>query len=105
MGPMNKFEITVQRKLGTTWPVVVEQGASGVFLPVRHEGTLQLDLVELTSQATPRDYGQCLGRALFRDGQVRVAFVQALSRSDEPLHVLLFVEDAELRTLRWERLC
>jgi hypothetical protein len=67
MLPMNTFEITVQRKLGPNWPVVVEQSASGIFLPVRHEGTLQLDLVELTSQSTPREYGDLLGKALFRD--------------------------------------
>lgn len=102
---MNTFEITVQRKLGTNWPVVVEQSASGVFLPLRHEGTLLLDLVELTSQSTPREYGALLGKALFRDEQLRVAFVQALIKSDDRLHVLLFVEDAELRSLRWERLC
>jgi hypothetical protein len=101
---MNTFEITVQRKLGTSWPVVVEQNASGVFLPVRHEGTLQLDLVELTSQPTPRDYGTVLGKPLFRD-EIRDAFVQALAESDDRLHVLLFVEDTDLRTLHWERLC
>ena len=101
---MNSFEITVQRKMGDSWPIVVEQNASGVFLPVRHEGTLELDLVELNSQATPRDYGTILGQALFRD-EVRDAFVQALTKSDDRLHALLFVEDAKLRTLRWERLC
>jgi WD40 repeat protein len=101
---MNTFEITVQRKLGANWPVVVEQSASGIFLPVRHEGTLQLDLVELTGQSTPRMYGALLGKALFRD-QVRDAFVQALTRSDDRLHVMLFIEDTDLRTLRWERLC
>jgi energy-coupling factor transporter ATP-binding protein EcfA2 len=101
---MNTFEITVQRILGTDWPVVVEQSAAGAFLPVRHEGSLQLNLAELTSQSTPRDYGDLLGKALFRD-QVRDAFVQALARSDDRLHVLLFIEDADLRTLRWERLC
>ena len=101
---MNSFEITVQRKLGDSWPVVVEQSASGVFLPVRHEGTLQLDPVELNSQLTPRDYGTVLGKSLFRD-EVRDAFVQALTKSDDQLHVLLFVEDAELRKYRWERLC
>jgi hypothetical protein len=85
---MNTFAITVQRKLGTNWPVVVEQSASGVFLPLRHEGTLLLDLVELTSQSTPRDYGTLLGKALFRD-QVRDAFVQALIKTDDRLHVLL----------------
>jgi WD40 repeat protein/energy-coupling factor transporter ATP-binding protein EcfA2 len=102
---MNTFEITVQQKRGTTWLVVVEECASGVFLPVRHEGTLQLDLVELNQQPTRLDYGTVLGKALFRDEQLKVAFGQALRESDDRLHVMLSIEDTDLRTLRWERLC
>jgi WD40 repeat protein len=102
---MSTFEITIQRKAGETWPVVVEQSASGVFLPVRTEGTLELDREGLLlTQLDPKDYGTILGQAVFRD-DVRDAFVQAVTKSDDRLHVLLFVEDAELRTLRWERLC
>jgi hypothetical protein len=101
---MQTFEITIQRKSGEEWPVVAQQSASGLFLPVRHEGTLRLDLVELNRQTTPKDYGTLLGQVLFRD-QVMVAFSQALIKSDDRLHILLFVEDAELRALRWERLC
>ncbi len=41
---MDTFEITVQRRVGDSWPVVVEQSASGVFLPVRAEGVLGGDL-------------------------------------------------------------
>src|SRR5262249_58248409 len=44
------------------------------------------------------------GQALFRD-EVRDAFVQALAKSDARLHLLLFIEAAELKGLRWERLC
>jgi hypothetical protein len=101
---MHTFEITVQRKSGDAWPVVVEQSTSGVFLPLRDEGTLQLDLTELASQTTPKEYGLVLGRALFRD-EVRDAFVQALTQSEDYLRVLLFVEADDLKTLRWERLC
>jgi WD40 repeat protein len=105
---MNTFEITVQRRTAGGWPVVAEQTASGVFLRVRTEGLLQADLEELKaqllSQPTARDYGTLLGRALFRD-DVRDAFVQALPRGDDRLHVLLFVEDADLKGMRWERLC
>jgi WD40 repeat protein len=101
---MYTFEITVQRKSGDVWPVVVEQSASGVFLPVRDEGTLRLDLTELASQTMPKEYGLVLGRALFRD-EVRDAFVQALTKSEDYLRVLLFVEADDLKTLRWERLC
>ena len=32
---MDAFEITIQRQAGDSWPVVVEQRASGAFLPVR----------------------------------------------------------------------
>jgi WD40 repeat protein len=101
---MQTFEITIQRKAGSTWPVVVLQAASGVFLPTRREGVLELDPAELIAAPDPFEYGRTLGEALFR-GPVRDAFVEAAARGDGPLHMLLFVEDASLRTLRWERLC
>ena len=101
---MNTFEITVQREAGDGWPVVVEQSRPGVFLPVRGEGILQLDRVELRSQTTARDYGTVLGRALFRDAVAR-AFDRARAESEDRLHVLLFVEAPDLRSLHWERLC
>lgn len=98
---MHTFEIRIQRKAGESWPVVVEQGESAVFLPVRREGVLQLDLVELRSQVPPRDYGSVLGKALFRD-QVRKVSVQSVTKSEDRLRLLLFVETADLKTLRWE---
>ena len=101
---MDTFEINIQRKTGDTWPVVVEQGASGAFLARRKEGTLDLGLVQLRREAGARDYGTVLGKALFRD-DVRDAFTAALAQSEGHLHLLLFVEDQELRMLRWERLC
>jgi len=101
---MSIFEITVQRKSGDDWPVVVEHSKPGVFLPVRNEGLLSLDQTELLSQVTPRDYGTLLGQALFR-GEVRDAFVRARAKNGEDLRVLLFVEADDLKTLRWERLC
>jgi WD40 repeat protein len=109
MLPMNTFEITLQRQSGNTWPIVVEQSAAGVFLPVRYEGVLQVDLEEFkaqlrTSLTSAREYGTLLGQALFRD-EIRDAFLQALAKSEDRLHVLLFVEDADLKVLRWERLC
>ncbi|MBA2448677.1 MAG: hypothetical protein H0V51_11695, partial [Chloroflexi bacterium] len=97
---MNTFEITVQRQAGDGWPVVVEQSRPGVFLPVRGEGVLRLDPVELRSQATARDYGTVLGRALFRDAVAR-AFDRARAESEDRLHVLLFVEAPDLRALHW----
>jgi hypothetical protein len=105
---MNTIEITVQRKSGNSWPIVAEQTAVGVFLPVRDEGVLQVNLEEfktqLNSQTSAKEYGTLLGQALFRD-DIRDAFVKALTKADESLHVLLFVEDAELKALHWERLC
>jgi hypothetical protein len=56
------------------------------------------------SQITPHDYGRMLGQALF-EGQVLIAFLRARARSADRLSVLLSVEDADLRSLRWERLC
>jgi hypothetical protein len=102
---MHTFEITIQRKTGDGWPVVVvEQGQIGSFLPVRSEGHLALDQVELLRQSTPLDYGTVLGKALFRD-QVRDAFTGAQAKSEDDLRVLLFVEDGALKILHWERLC
>jgi hypothetical protein len=51
-----------------------------------------------------RGYGTLLGQALFRE-EVRDAFTRALPKGDDRLHVQFFVEDADLKGLRWERLC
>ncbi|MEH2069145.1 MAG: CHAT domain-containing protein [Nostoc sp.] len=107
---MNTFEITIQRKLGDSWPIVVEHTQPGVLLPLRSEGNFRLtdeDLQHLTSLLKQvRDYGTFLGKALLQD-DVRDGFVRALSQNQKTLRVLLFIEatDKELRTLRWERLC
>ncbi|QDL11352.1 hypothetical protein DP113_28660 [Brasilonema octagenarum UFV-E1] len=107
---MNTFEITIQRKSGDSWPIVVEHTQPGVLLPLRLEGNLCLsaeDLQHLTSlQGQVRDYGTFLGKALLRD-EVRDGFIRALSQNQQTVRVLLFIEaiDKQLRTLRWERLC
>ncbi len=101
---MNTFEITIQRKLGSASPVVVEYSQSGIFLPTRSEGLLELDPEELRKQTSPLAYGTVLGKALFRD-ELRDAFIHARSQEDEPLRVLLVLEDPELKLLRWERVC
>jgi CHAT domain len=102
---MQALEVTVQRRWGGAWPVVVEW-TDPDSLPVRGEGTLRLDLDLLDAmQADPRRYGSTLGEALFGDGTVRALFERAKERSDSPLHVLLVVEDPDLKTRRWERLC
>ncbi|MEA5551842.1 CHAT domain-containing protein [Anabaena cylindrica UHCC 0172] len=107
---MNIFEITIQRKSGDNWPLVVEHSRPGELLPLRSEGSLKLtseNLQELTSLlGQTSDYGTLLGKALFKD-DIRDAFVGALRESQETLRMLLFIEasDPELRTLRWEKLC
>ncbi|TAF09613.1 MAG: CHAT domain-containing protein [Nostocales cyanobacterium] len=107
---MNTFEITIQRKSGDNWPIVVEHSRPGELLPLRSEGSLKLtseNLQQLTSLlGQTHDYGTLLGKALFKD-DIRDAFVGAVRESQEALRMLLFIEasDPELRTLRWEKLC
>jgi len=101
---MNVVEITIQRKAGAGWPVVVEQTTADHFIPLRTEGMLHLDEIELQMQSSAREYGTVLGRALFQDC-VRDALANALATSPDRLRVLLFVEADDLMTLRWERLC
>ncbi|MFB8791317.1 MAG: CHAT domain-containing protein [Potamolinea sp.] len=107
---MNTFEITIQRKLGNNWPIVIEYTRSGILLPLRSEGTLKLNQEDfghlISLQLQPQNYGTVLGKALFQD-EIRDAFIAAIRESQESLRVLLFIEavDKELRILRWERLC
>lgn len=102
------LQIRIQRKTGDTWPVVVEWHTSGGFLPVRSEDVFhlgqeqQLDLTALALD--PLAYGRILGQALF-SGQVQRAFDRAQAASGGRLRVLLHVEDPELKSLHWERLC
>ena len=104
---MNTFETTVQRRLADGWPVIVTHSADDGSLPLRAEGILQVDLAELLAETIDAEaYGTLLGRALFRDN-VRDAFsiARGATRDADALHVLLTVEDPELRTLYWQRLC
>jgi CHAT domain-containing protein len=104
---MTVVEITVQRKLGDTWPVVLERNQTGE-LPLRAEGELDLGAgwrEQLLSLALdPLAYGTVLGKALFREA-VRDAFVTARNESGDDLRTLFVVEDEELKPLHWERLC
>ena len=101
---MNNFQITIQRKSGDSWPVVVEESTGGVSFPIRKEGVLRIEEAAALGQRTPKDYGTVLGKALFCD-DVRDAFVQSLRGGGGCLRVLLFVEAPDLKTWRWERLC
>ncbi|MGB8646669.1 MAG: CHAT domain-containing protein [Anaerolineae bacterium] len=102
---MDTLQITIQRKTGESYPVVVEYGASGAFLPVRTEGFAQIDPGALLPlNLNTHAYGVVLGQALFH-GPIHDAFTRARAASAEQLRILLFVEPLELKSLRWERLC
>ena len=100
---VHTLEITVQRRFGDQWPVVAQRFTSGEAAPTRREAVLDLDLEEL-NRSGPQESGEILGRAVFRDEVLRTFNESlALSAADH-LHVLLHVEDRELRKERWERL-
>src|SRR5215207_7722351 len=106
---MSTFEITIERKTGDGWPVVVERTSPGASLRLRAEGTLLLgpeaEQALLAAVIEPEAYGTILGQALFRE-HVRDALARARAETtgDDRLRVLLTVEDEGLRVLRWERL-
>jgi WD40 repeat protein len=104
---MPTFEIVIQRKTGPNWPVIGIQTRPGEFLSVRSEGAFEVNFTTLNACLLPREYGTLLGKGLFRD-EIRDAFTRALTQAreaGEALHLLLTVEDVELRCLHWERLC
>ncbi len=103
------FEITVQHRQETGWPVVAEYRSNLGQLPQRSEGVLILpekfeeELRKLHLRA--HAYGTYLGKALFKE-DVRDRFKEARTKSGQtPLHILLVIEPPELKPLRWERLC
>jgi tetratricopeptide (TPR) repeat protein len=104
---MNTFEITIQRKTGQHWPLVIRHQPGTGALALWSRGTLELDTKKLeTLLPTGREFGQALGKAVFRD-DIRDSFVRAVAEAkaaDEPLRVLLFIEAEDLRHLHWEQL-
>jgi len=99
---MDRFELTVQRRVNGAWPVVAVGQPGDGSPPVRTEGRMRLDPAGLTT-VDARAYGAALGRALFAD-DVALAFARAQAAAAERLHVLLSVEDGEIKSYRWERL-
>jgi WD40 repeat protein len=116
---MSLFEITIQHKVGHTWPVVARYQPGDGALTQWSQGKLRLDLDSLNLlQPTSEEYGLLLGKALFRreiqddEGEkvqedIRGAFGKAVDRASEnqPLRVLLIVEDDDLRSVHWGQLC
>lgn len=105
---MNIFEITIQKRKESSWPIETKLTRSYDSLPVHHKGELKLskqDFNELTSlKIQSQQYGQFLGRALFQ-GEIYQAYLQALDSSWDGIRVLLIVEDKELEVLYWHWLC
>jgi WD40 repeat protein len=98
------LEITVQRAIERTWPVVAFH-EDGRGLRVRVQGVLELDPGTLPTVYTSiRAYGTVLGRALFHDA-LGQALDRARQEAEDGVRVLLQVEADDLRDLRWERLC
>src|SRR6516165_6033908 len=100
---VHTLEITIQRRFGDTWPVVANRFMSGEAAPTRREGILGPGLASL-SGAEPGETGEILGRAVFREEVLRTFNESLAVAEDDRLHVLLHVEDKELRKERWERL-
>jgi len=101
---MHMFRITLRPKVGPAWPVLAEQWAAGSADAGRDDGEFALDPVELLQHEPGREYGEVLGRGLFRS-DILEAFVAALARSGDCLHVQMFVDAPDLRAIRWQYLC
>ncbi|MBW4568813.1 MAG: CHAT domain-containing protein [Tolypothrix carrinoi HA7290-LM1] len=117
---MSIFEITIRPKDKNSWPVTIEY-ISRTGLKIHKNSTLNFkpnndDIFNKFRELLwkPQDYGEMLGKALF-DGNAHKALIQArsffstnkTSDSDDNLnclHILLDIEDEELRQLRWEKL-
>jgi tetratricopeptide (TPR) repeat protein len=104
---LNTFEITIQRKAGQSWPLVIRHNPGEHALALWSRGELEFDPKKLEGLSpTSREFGQSLGKALFQD-DIRDAFVRAVAEAKsagEALRMLLFVEAEDLRTLHWEQL-
>jgi CHAT domain-containing protein/energy-coupling factor transporter ATP-binding protein EcfA2 len=105
---VSALQITIRRKLTDGWPVIIDCIPAGASFPMRAVSQLSIDdtlRMELSRHAMDRlAYGTLLGQRLFQ-GDSYAAFMQALGAADERLRVTLAVEDPELKSLQWERLC
>jgi hypothetical protein len=97
------FTITIQRRLGSGWPIVAQWAPPGNHVVQRREGMLELDPADLVASPDARSYGAFLGQRVFVDS-VRSGFESAVASTSDPLHVLLVLEDPEIQDWRWERI-
>lgn len=96
--------LVVRARQDDGFAVMWTEHVPGSTLEIRGEGRLVIDAQATLTSASAREYGVRLGQALFT-GATLEGWLQARARGRERLHVVLEVEAAELRTLRWERLC
>ena len=98
------LKLTIRPKIDGVFPVSLVLTDAGPA-PLEDMGELQLDKEEKSSlleyEADPRQYGVALGKLLFKD-RVKDAF---LKNRRQLRRIQLVIEDDELKTLRWERLC
>ncbi len=98
------LELIIQRETNEGYPVLAYLTRGGDSNFAGSEAVVQLDLTSLSAlRFNPGQYGEALGKALFT-GAIRDLFIQALGYP-EHICVLLTIEDQNLRSLEWRRLC
>ncbi len=108
---MSIFEIQIRKRgTGDDWSVECIHRLN--TSPNHLHGTFRLEkrdeLDELAdAPRQSQEYGERLGRTLFKDDEIRTEFTTAVRNGTDknPLRVLLYIEDEELKNLRWEKLC
>ena len=105
---MDIFRISIRKKRGQIWPVVVKHEPRGSISPEQYDGELKLpgDFEEqlLETSLDPTAYGTILGEALFSRGMLGT-FNRARGSGLGKLRVILNIEDPSLQRLHWQRLC
>jgi hypothetical protein len=100
------FRITIQPAVEGGHPVLVQQTTAGLLLPMLYAGNLAAGLGDRLGPVGREEVSRALGDELFQGvPRVRDVLVQAIERCrGEWLHVQLYLEDPELRSLPWQRL-
>jgi WD40 repeat protein/ABC-type oligopeptide transport system ATPase subunit len=107
---MSIFEIQIRKRgTGDDWSVECIHRLN--TSPNHLHGTFRLEkrdeLNELAdAPKKSEEYGERLGEALFKEDVIRTEFTTAVRNGTDknPLRVLLYIEDEELKNLRWEKL-